>query len=111
MIVAVLVLAGFVLLGFKQLRDDRADAAHKIAVASCESTNEFRSFMSSYLESQIGVPIDQAPGFDQLTPEQKTALTNLGPIFDAGRANREAYAARYRQEFPILDCTKLPVIS
>ncbi len=99
-LVAILIVVVGFIGGFLRLEDIREDAAR----AACESSNEFRMFFGSYLTSQIGVPISEAPGFEQLTPEQQQFASSFAPIFDAGSEARAAYAAQYQLDFPVRDC-------
>jgi hypothetical protein len=100
-LVGVLIVGGGGALGYQRLDAVR----HESAVDACENSNEFRSFMTGYLDSQVGVPIDQAPGFDQLEPGVKQLVLSLVPVLDAGRANRAEKAAQYKMDFPIKDCS------
>lgn len=75
----------------------------------CESSNEFRGFLSAYLHDQadVGGKIEDSPGFDQLEPQIQQLLLLLAPAVTAGQEKDLAYATAYDQQFPILNCTLL----
>lgn len=101
------ILAIFVGLAIRQQGEDRRELAAGIRVAACETANEFRSFMGDYLDSQVGVPIEEVDGFDELPVELQQSVVALAPVLDANRASDAAYAVKYRAKFPIVDCTTL----
>lgn len=106
--VALLIVGVAIGLAFKQQSVDRREAAYNAVYSStfaaCNSSNEFRDFMASYLTSQISPPPDQTPGYDQLSPETKALIASLAPVLDAGREQRQQFAATYVAKFPIQDC-------
>jgi hypothetical protein len=107
---AVPVLVGMILLtlgvffGFLQLRWDREANASALANATCRQQREFRGFFADYLESQIGTPIEDIPGFDQLSPEAREFAIQLAPVVEAGRQKDAAAYAEYILKFPIPNC-------
>lgn len=88
------------------VQDATAKSLLQVQRASCENSNEFRSFMSGYLRSEIGMPISDITGFDQLEPPVRDLVLSLAPVLDAGRANRVTKSITYDNDFPIMDCSK-----
>lgn len=107
---AVPVLVGMLLLtlgmayGFAQIVWTRDDAADALRAATCEQQQEFRGFFTSYLASQIGTPVDEIPGFDQLSPEARQLAISLAPVVEAGRERDQAALTEYMLQFPIPTC-------
>ena len=85
-------------------RQDREATALAISTASCHQQAEFRSFFAEYLESQIGTPVEDIPGFDQLSPEARAFAVQLAPVIEANRERDEAAYAEYVMNFPIPNC-------
>lgn len=94
-----------------QQTDDRLAAASATALAACESSNEFRRFMASYLNDQVGGPVQSAEGFDELPIDLQSVLEALTPLLEAGRENDAEYAAKFEREFPIRNCRSLAIIT
>lgn len=107
---AIPVLVGMIILtlgvafAFWQQKQDRLATAEAIGLASCQTQREFRAFFTDYLESQIGTPIDQIPGFDQLTPEAREFALQLEPVIEAERQEDQQALATYIVQFPIPNC-------
>lgn len=86
--------------GYWRIENVEADSD----AAACKLQREFRTFMTGYLDGQVGVPIEEAEGFDELPVEAQTLALEFAPILDAGRAEDEMAAAEYRSLFPIPVC-------
>lgn len=95
----------------EQQSDDRVAAASATAVAACESSNEFRRFMASYLNAQVGGPVNEAEGFESLPEDIRGIVLALTPLLEAGRENDAQYAAEFARDFPIRDCDSLALIT
>ena len=63
-----------------------------------------RPIRSLYLESQIGTPVEEIAGFDQLSPEARAFAIQLAPVIEANRQEDEAAYAEYVMNFPIPNC-------
>ena len=100
MILGMVILALAVAWGFAQIQWSRDDAS----AALCEQQQEFRGFFTSYLASQIGTPVENIPGFDQLSPEARQLALSLAPVVEAGRERDEEALADYIRQFPIPVC-------
>lgn len=80
---------------------------HEARVANCEVQAEFRTFFTDYLADQIGTPVEQIGGFDQLSPPARDFALQLAPIVEADRLEDKAALAEYIAKFPIPTCRGL----
>lgn len=103
----IVIVAGTIAYALHRQTVDRQEAIYNTAYSTCSTANEFRSFMADYLDSQVGVPVDQAPGYDSLSADAKALLEKVAPIIDAGRERRSEFAADYHARFPVQDCVKV----
>jgi hypothetical protein len=106
-ILGMAILTAAIVLGFWQISDSRHDAAIAIERQACVTQAEFRGFFTAYLQSQVGTPVEDVPGFDQLSPEAKEFALSLAPVLDASRERDEQALAEYLLRFPIPDCSDL----
>jgi hypothetical protein len=80
---------------------------HEARQANCEVQAEFRSFFTDYLADQIGTPMENIGGFDELSPEAKAFALQLAPIIERERQEDKRALAEYIAKFPIPTCRGL----
>jgi hypothetical protein len=102
-ILAIALVVGTIVYVLFQQNWDRAAAAR----AACENQAEFRSFFAGYLQDQIGTPIEDIPGFDQLSPEARAFAIQLAPVVEAEREQDQKALAEYIANFPIPNCAQV----
>jgi hypothetical protein len=109
-VLAILIVTVFSVLAYvrqEQILDQQEADRIAAEVAVCRSSNEFRSFMGSYLSDQVGVPVEQVSGFEELDPETQALIRAFTPLLVADRQEDLDYAAQYIADFPIRDCSEI----
>lgn len=98
--VAMLALGASIAFGFYLVVETRETAAE----AACANQREFRAFMTDYLADQIGQPISDVQGFEELAPELQAVVLQLEPVLKAEREADQQALAEYIATFPIPNC-------
>jgi hypothetical protein len=73
---------------------------------SCESANEWRAFMGSYLSDQVGPPINPSAidGYHDLDDTTRGFVDAFAALAETDRENAQLYAAAYLDQYPQRNC-------